>query len=265
MPAFKVIKAALQADGNAWASALAGGLWRQKARILKRDGAFIVYRARLLERDVVIKLWPMTPKARLQALFANTRSLRHWRGAARLRKCGIPTAWTWAALRGTLDGRPAECLVMEALRGRTALQHLADNNLTIREQHAVAEAIGRQIAQLAAAMLFNRDHKPSNLIVTDTAPGSAAVAVIDCVDIRRGQFRPDRMMAMLLIEALGVGLRPRLAIRMRIAHACTRAVPENFEGGPRQWLRDAWHRTDRLVRAHGDPTPRINPLGAERS
>jgi tRNA A-37 threonylcarbamoyl transferase component Bud32 len=260
MPEFRVVQAALEADGRAWAEALAGGAWRAKARRLKHDGATTVYRARLLDRDVVIKSWRLGPTARLQSLFGATRAQRHWRGAALLRKAGIPTAWTWALLRGRLDGAPTECLVMEAVPGKSVLHRLADNDLSIRQQHAVAAALGAQIASLAKNLLYNRDHKPSNLILTDPGPASVAISVIDCVDIRRGQFWPDEMLASLLIETLGVGLAPRLALRMRVAHASTRNVPEHLSHGQRAWLRETWRSASKLVRDHGDPTPRVNPL-----
>jgi tRNA A-37 threonylcarbamoyl transferase component Bud32 len=261
MPGLKVIRAAMESDGDAWAAALGAGLWREKARVLKRDGGTVVYRVRLLDRDVVIKCWAMGPKARLQALIGGTRGMRQWRGAASLRKCGVATAWTWALLRGSLDGQRVECLVMEALQGKTVLQRLADGDLSVKQQHAVARALGEQVSGLAHQQVFNRDHKPSNLILVD--PGkSVSIAVIDCVDIQRGRFGPEEMLSSLLIESLGVGLRPRLAIRMRVAHACTRQPPESFAGGHRHWLRQVWRKVEAIVRDHGDPTPHVSPLDA---
>lgn len=257
MPGLRVIRAALASDGAAWAGALSGGAWLSRARVLKRDGATTVYRARLLEREVVIKCWELAPKARLQALIGNTRGLRHWRGAARLRKAGIATAWTWALLRGPDAGKAVEFLVMEALPGRTLLQHLADGDLTVGEEHALAKAVGAQIALMARHALHNRDHKPSNLIVTD--PSRAAVAVIDCVAIGR-HFRPDRMLASLVIEPRGIGRPPRRSLMMRTVLACIADAPAVFDAGPKRWRNEVWGLASRVVQDHGDPTPRVNPL-----
>jgi tRNA A-37 threonylcarbamoyl transferase component Bud32 len=257
MANFRVIKAALVADGEAWASALAEGRWQRAARVLKRDGRTTVYRTRLLEREVVIKCWELGRKARLQAVFGATHGMRHWRGAARLRKAGIATAWTWALLRGKQGTGPVEILVMEALPGKTILQHLADRDLSVREEHALAAAVGAQIALMARHALHNRDHKPSNLIVTN--PPLAAVAVIDCVGIGR-RFRLDRMLASLVIEPSGVGHRPRRTLMMRTVRACIADAPEIFAGGSRRWRKEVWRLVSRVVQNHGDPTPRVDPL-----
>lgn len=146
---------------------------------------------------------------------------------------------------------------MEALPGKSILQHLADRDLTTRQEHAVAAAIGSDIALLARHVLQNRDHKPSNLILTN--PAKPAIAIIDCVAIRRG-IRADRMLASLVIEPSGVGLRPRRALMMRVIRECARNAPDILEGGHRRWVRELWRRVAAIVQAHGDPTPRVNPL-----
>lgn len=278
MPSLRAIRAALESEGDAWAAAIAAGAWRRGSLLLKRDGGTSVHRARILGREVVVKVWELGPKARLQAALGDTHALRHWRGAARLRKAGIATAWTWALLRGRLEGRSVEVLVMEALHGKTVLQHLADDDLSVRDQHALARAVGRYIVTMERHNLFNRDSKPSNLIATPDAGGEPVVAVIDCVAIRRFRhsygplamllFRrglrripSNRMLASLVIEPLGSGLLPRRALMMRVL----RALPDIAPAGRDLWCRvrrSQWTEVSTMVQAHGDPTPRVNPLSS---
>src|SRR4029079_3031733 len=114
-------------------------------------------------------------------------------------------------------------LIMEALPGKTILQHLADNDLTARQQHAVARALGQQAAALMHHKHYNRDPKPSNQIVTVLTDRAATVALIDCVGIKRNLWfdsdEPIPMLPRMLIEALGVGLRPRRTLVMRALRA----------------------------------------------
>lgn len=277
MPALRVIRTALEADGRAWAAALADGQWRQKARVLKRDGGTVVYRTRLLDREVVVKCWDMTTKSRVQSLLGNTRGLRHWRGAARLRKCGVATAWTWALLRGDDEGRRVESLVMEALSGRSLLQHMADRDLTVPEEHAVTAAVARDVARLLHRGLYNRDHKPSNLIVVDPARSAAKVAVVDClaistVGLLKGQEPGLQMFTSLMLEPIGVGHPPRRTLILRFLTVLLEEL-ELLKFGPSLELSSRSARRDRRraipglirqvearIRDHGDPTPRVNPL-----
>jgi tRNA A-37 threonylcarbamoyl transferase component Bud32 len=259
IPTFRVIRAAKGEDGPAWAAALADPAWRDRATLLKSDGPTTVYRTRLLGRDTVVKCWRLGPKARIQALFNDTRALRHWRGASRLLACNIPTAAPWAMVRVLSDSHPVECLAMESLPGKTLLRHLADHDLSPRQEHALADALGRQLSLMARSSIDNRDHKPSNLIVTNPGPDHAAVAIIDCGALGP-KFRSGRILATLAIEPIGVGLLPRRALMMRVIRECARTAPDQFGQPERPARRRLWHAAALAVKNHGDPTPTVNPL-----
>lgn len=241
--------------------------------MLKRDGGTSVYRAKLLEREVVLKSWEVrTIGDRLKAFARMSRADRHWRGAEWLLQHGLETADPFALVEERRRGGRRIWLVMAALRGKTVLQHLADGDLSVRQEHAVARELARIRQVMIAAGRFNRDFKPSNLIVTDARPGRIRIATIDCVAIRRIPRGDDqaalRMDASLFIEPLGVGRPPRAALACRFlvsvyeASLSPRGVPESIVENVRAtkpW-KSSWARARDFIVAHGDPTPRINPL-----
>ncbi|MFG0327814.1 MAG: hypothetical protein ACF8SC_11170 [Phycisphaerales bacterium JB037] len=104
-----------------------------------------------------------------------------------------------AGVRGVREGITLDTLFMHALPGRTLLDHLAE-----RRADDLAPIVGRGVGRIVRAGLFNRDHKPSNLIV---APDRRSLAVIDTVAIRPTPFPArsvERMFASLIIEPTGV-------------------------------------------------------------
>ncbi len=165
-----------------------------------------------------MKCWQLTVAGRLKSFLRCSRAFRHWRGAAWLAEHGFRTAACYSLLRGRVTWRgpgiDKEILIMEALPGKSVLHHLADRDLGVGQEHALARALGRMLADLARAGAYNRDGKPSNLIVTRTDPPE--IAVIDCVAIRaaRGASMPlERSAARLLIEPRGVGCPVRRGAR----------------------------------------------------
>ncbi len=221
---------------------------------LKIDGDTAVWRCRLLERDVVLKCWTLRSASdRVKNALRAGRADRHWRNAAWLYRRGIGTA-KCVALATDRSTPARRWLVMEHVPGATLLEELA--SASVRRQHQIARAAGGQLAEFAARGVYNRDHKPSNLIVRE-ACGDTDLSVLDCVAIRRGR-RPERMMASLLIEPAGCGVPVRAALAMR---ALREFVGASWEIP--HWRRDRhrlWHAVADMVRAHGDPTPRVNPL-----
>lgn len=276
MTACRPILVAPGEDGAAWAAAVGDPRWRASARLLKEEGPATVHRATLLGRDVVVKSAPAVSLAdRLKLLAGRSRAHRHWHGANWLDAHWFPTAAPLALLRGP---GPSECLVMQALSGRTLLEHLAADDLPVREQHDLAAELGAMAARMTDLGRYNRDNKPSNLIVERLESGRLRVATIDCVAIlpvvRVGSApaAADRMMAALVIEPLGVGRPPRRSLMLRALRArynqTARRVPD-APADPRErqvrkaFCRAAWMRIAELVRAHGDPTPRVSPLPAD--
>ncbi len=221
------------------------------ARTLKIDEGTGVWRAGMNGRDVVVKMWEhRTLGARIKLLLRGSRAWRHWRGAAWLEASGFTTARTLALMTEYGPGGPRQWLVMEFLAGETVLEAIAGGGLGVRREHGLAAALGGQVSDMVARGRFNRDHKPSNLIVTGWAGDEPTVGIIDCVAIRPcrrfdfGAMR--RMLASLFIEPLGVGAAPRRTL-------CMRALTAIQAKG---W----WRELEQMVREHGDPRPRVDPL-----
>jgi hypothetical protein len=136
---------------------------------------------------------------------------------------------------------------MGAVEGRTLLRVMDRGGLAVRQEQALARAVGAQVAAFGAT--YNRDHKPSNLIVT-REDGPPTIAVIDCVAVADGADA-ERMFTSLVLEPLGCGCLPR---RSLLARALAGYTPD------RDRRRTIWRDVARRVREHGDPTPKVNPL-----
>lgn len=276
----RVERVAAGEEGTAWAEAIRT-FDQATARVLKRDNGTAVYRATLCGRDVVLKEWELrTLDDRLKALFRASRGHRHWRGAERLEDMGLPTARCFVLATQYGEDSPRQWLVMEALNGKSVLEHMADGDLTLPEERALAAALARMSTTLIANGCWNRDGKPSNLIVTAVDGTGARVAIIDCVAVRRGRAKKGeparRMYASLVIEPLGVGCPPRRALACRFLRETLdetlrntgkrNGIPpeetESIIAGQRSvklW-KSVWEQVEALIREHGDPTPRIHPL-----
>jgi hypothetical protein len=257
----------------AWAGAIADArAWS----VLKEDGGSSVLVGEARGRRVVVKCHaPSGIAGRAKAAAGVSRLRRQWRGALWLRGRGFGTAAPLALLRGRGASGVVECLVMEAVEGPTVLEVLArlggrragsgrDDGASppwVRGQHALARALGEQVARLCRSGRYNRDHKASNLIVTRLDRRCAEIAIIDSVAIRRRTALSGdvaaRMLASLVIEPTGVGCPPRRALLMRGARACADALADGRSA------RELWRRAEAIVRRHGDPRPRVDPLGGE--
>jgi tRNA A-37 threonylcarbamoyl transferase component Bud32 len=239
-----------------WAAALES-LDPRATTVLKQDAGSEVLSTMLLGRRVIIKRSAMGTGARLKAMLSASRGLRHWRGAAWLERHGIRTARCFVLARTFGAGQRHEWLVMEHLEGSTLLHHLAAGTLGVRQQHAAARAVGDILARIEAAGRSNRDSKPSNLIVLDAESTQPTIAVIDCIALRPllpGRARAAaiaRMHASVVLEPIGCRcpIRGTLLLRGLLA-GC----------GSRRQIARRWAAARRLVEAHGDPQPAINPL-----
>lgn len=250
-------------SAEAWASELAGD-WHARAQALKFEAGAGVWRAPLAGRDVVVKTWPLAGRRRAQSMLTLSPAWRHWRTARRLAAAGFDTARPLTIATVEIDAALAEALVLEALEGPTALEVLARPTDAATEA-AVARAIGAQVRALSGAGWYNRDHKPSNLIVARASRDSAQVAMIDCVGFRRTPAGSEdhlaRMLAKLLIEPVGCGLPVRRSLRWRVLAAATGIARDGRRGGEaRAPMRRLWERIERIVAEHGDPTPKVDPL-----
>lgn len=230
------------------------------------DGSCRVWRTKLTlghaEREVVIKLQPLRSWRKLiQSWLGLSQHARQWRGAERLAARGFRAARGRVLLRGENDAGPIELLVLESIPGRTVLEHLA-GELTVRQQHALARALGRHAAAMANAGLTNRDSKPSNLIVEWKAD-TPTIAVVDTVAIRpvgRSTTHAGivRTLRDFLLEPLGCGIEVRTPVMMR----ALRATAGQITGDSWKTHRDTtWRLVADRINQHGDPTPTDRPLG----
>lgn len=257
-----------------WSEAI-GSFDPTKATLLKADGPVRVWRANILGHDCVIKCWELSSfPGRVKALFGGGRGDRHWRGAQWLLSHGEPTAEPLALAieyggaphhdpvmsRGTGSGRrwPQQWLVMRAIDGPTVLELIADSNLPVAHQHTLAAELGGQVDRIIQQGRYNRDHKPSNLIVEHLDESSARVAVIDCVAINRcargNGLGALRMLSSLIIEPIGCGVRPRRTLMMRAIRAFV-----GLRAG-HAVISYWWERISKHLAAKGDMRPRSNPL-----
>lgn len=269
----RVTRVAPGEDGASWTHAIADAQLWDSATVLKDEpGSSWVRRGRVCGRDVVIKArflntWSRRAKAAARMGHAD----KQWRGAARLHRAGLLTAtpiWQGLAL---CDGVACELLVLPYLEGPTLLELLLaasrGKGPSVARQHSIARAVGRTVPALLRARLWNRDHKPSNLIVMDADTEVPRIAIIDCVGIKKyGWFGIDEsegehMAASLVTEPLGCGCPPRRALWMvgfrAMMDADARAADrESRHADMRVLLDDILP----LIPTAADARPRVDPL-----
>jgi hypothetical protein len=164
-------------------------------------------------------------------------------------------------------------MVLEFVKGKTLLEVLDEIargvGPGVREQHAIARAVAEMmVTMVAKAGVYNRDHKPSNLVVRSDEKGAWTVALIDCVGLRWVWPADDgdsrRMWASLMIEPIGCGCRPRRALWGRVL------MSMGWRGQPWWWRKAPVRLRDLrfwvvapvadVIAEHGDARPRVNPL-----
>ena len=232
--------------------------------VLKDSANVTVYAAIVDHRPVVLKVSVLAGLAhKAYAAVGSTRGCRHWRGSRRLHTLGLSTPTCHALVHGRSEGARVEVLVMDRVAGRTLLEHLACPTLPVRAQHRVACALANQCADMARAGVFNRDHKPSNIVVVKASADDALLAILDTVAVRPlarpGPTAPP--LERLIIEAIGIGATPR---RSLIARFLTEWIARSVADPSHRpaALRATWATLSARVEAHGNPTPTDNPLSA---
>ncbi len=206
------------------------------------------------EHEVVLKVEPLDSiTKKIQALLRRTKSFRQFAGDALLRRAGIPSADCLAVVRGRAGAGDTEMLVLHHVRGPTVLELIGTP-----DEPAAAALVGDHLRRMLEARLANGDTKPSNLIVP-IAGGRITVA--DTTDISRHQGAPNldgggtedlsSTLRDLMLEAIGTGRVP--SVRSRVA--VLRSLPTDRSG-----RRDLWRSAAERIAAHGDPTPKDDPL-----
>jgi tRNA A-37 threonylcarbamoyl transferase component Bud32 len=250
-------------DPDLLADELGSSVWLSRARVVKTDGRSSVLSGEVAGRGVIVKTVVTNPmRSRAPAGIGRTRLSRQWQGAEMLIEHGFQTVepvlmWNGRSSRGHY----AETLVMERVEGRTLLGALAGAERALGEERRLAGEAGRLTGRLVKAGLFNRDHKPSNIILCDGATngrkgqaGHGPLVLIDTAGVTRlGSRRPERMLFNLVVECVGTGTLPRRGVLL----AGLRAYVD--EVGAREW-RELWRAVERMLAQHGDPTPKDDPL-----
>jgi tRNA A-37 threonylcarbamoyl transferase component Bud32 len=244
-------------DPGGLAMELGSERWVERAETLKRSGASAVLAGRASCGEVVVKCQRLPgrvgeARSRLMA----SRLARQWRGAERLRGAGIATAGTLMLWRGRdAGGALVECLAMERLKGRSLLHWAADAGAGRAERAALARGVGELTGRLVSGGLFNRDHKPSNVVVLRVEP-SVRLALVDTVGIRKAtRGGTARMLANLLYEVIGTGT----TLDARERALVWRGVAASGPG----WLgyRAVRREVEALLASHGGMRPEDDPLG----
>jgi tRNA A-37 threonylcarbamoyl transferase component Bud32 len=216
-----------------------------------------VWRTSMLGASVVIKCVSLrSARARVASALGLSRGFRQWRGARLLGAAQIPTARMLVHATEYARPFPREWLVMEHIEGATALAELGAG----RCDATLCNALGAQVGEMTRdASIFNRDHKPSNLVVHRTPTGLVSIVLIDTVGVSRVRWSPNkaaaRMLASLVIEPTGCGVAlPDLYLD---------ALTLGWSGGDPCRAAQMARAVHEIVISHGDPTPRINPLASQ--
>lgn len=241
---------------------LTDGALASAAQTLKADTRCEVLAAHFEGQPLVVKTWRLDrPRDLLNRFAHRTQALRHARAARTLAEAGVPCAPALLVLRGRgRDSRAIrETLVMPRIPGRSLLAHMRDHaRAAPADSDGVArdlcDRVGRLVRTLASRALFNRDGKPSNIIVGP----DRELTVIDAVGLRRAPAREalERMLFSLIAEPAACGYPPSPALRARTLRAAT----PGWTPAQRRELRSA---IDARIRAHPIRTPAIDPLAPE--
>jgi len=242
-----------------WQSALSS-LPTPREHVYKQDASSVVYSATIARRDVVVKRRTLSAWQSLRARLGSGRGFDQWRGT-RLLHAITPAARALVLAR---IGRE-EVLILERVQGPTLLEVIAGRTkVGPAIQRRLAADIGLQVGLIASAPLRNRDHKPSNIIVTESGP-----TLIDAVGVRRGtrniqdiHAAAAQMLTSLMLEPLGCKCPPARTLQMRALLGAWSALntSRSDRAARRTWLRGMSGAVASRIDAHGDPTPRIDPL-----
>lgn len=227
-------------------------------------------RSREQRHDVVLKVEPLDSlKKKLQALVRRTKAFRQWRGAKELDAIKSLRVAMPAAVLRTSD---FETLVLEHIPGPTLLDLAAGDPLPIAVERELAAEFSGELGRLTMLGKGGADLKGSNIVVTglDGTPGARPrIALLDTLDVRR--VHRVNMLFPMVAELVGTGHLPRRATLMRFTHAFIRefanrepAAPSEGQPGHAEWTRAErralWRDIGGALRAHGDPTPKHDPL-----
>lgn len=263
MPHARVIRSGLLAANallDLTAPLFASG--SRQPTLLKVDGPRRVLRVTpAIHPPYILKTWPLSLAHRIRVLAGLSRAHTQAQGAELLARRGFPAAEALGILQTARApwSRSAELwLLIPLIEGTSLLAALRDPAHTLHTSAGLqlARTLGTHIASLAGSGLLNRDHKPSNLILSGDLVSPPTL--IDTAGIRHARSpRPRtpraRMLASLYIEPSG--LRPPCPPRLTLCLAAARAAAQ----GNRDEAKALFRAARQIIQDHGDPTPRIMP------
>lgn len=229
------------------------------AHILKDDADRSVIKTALADGS------PIIVKCRRFRGFSSfvRRTFRHSplqneiRGLRTLARLNIPTSVPLAYIRGST----CEAIVLRYIPGPTLFEVLAGPPLTVAREQALCRAVAVEICTLLRAGYFNRDSKPSNLIVVGDF-SNPAISIIDAAGIKSSQghtFALRLMLASLYIEPRGTKNTVRNALCMRMLHATVRELGASSQDARRD-AHNLWRVVQNHIEYHGDPRPTHDPM-----
>jgi hypothetical protein len=198
-----------------------------------RQGVWLVHRPG--EEPRTVKRWALTPWCLVKLLLGIAQPQRQIRGARRLARAGIPTPQVLGRWR-FVRRRPAVQLELAWIEGDNALERMRCASPAPGDVRRLSAALGRTVAAMSAAALFNRDLKLDNLIVDRRE----TLWQIDTVGVRwrRRRVRETARMLERLAAQLpvtGVPLVP--AVWLPALRHALRGLPRASRPAAVRWLR----------------------------
>jgi tRNA A-37 threonylcarbamoyl transferase component Bud32 len=258
IPSFAVGTEVAGAKARSIARAVCAESFGASARVIKSDDRTTVLVGEAAGYPVVVKTLALDRAVdRLRSVARLTRHWRQARGAVAVAEAGLRVAKAYAIVRGVdPSGHRVEALVLERIEGPTLLRVASERVLKPDDRRLLLDRVGEGVGKLVRAGRFNRDHKPSNIIVATDEGGRPVPVLIDTSDIRRarGSGSLDEMLAKLLIEALGASITVAPRDQLRVARGALKSSAQRRE------LRDVLASIEGIIASHGDPTPKDDPL-----
>ena len=177
----------------------------------------------------VLKAWPLHPLLALKLLLGISQPQRQRRGTIRTGEARVLTPKILRGPRVTRRGLlPVVELELAYVPGEPALEMLRRDGSTESQQAILGRACGEIVGLYAAARLFHRDLKLSNLIVD---PDGETVWVVDTVGVRRMR-RPAsevaRMLERMWVEAGELQIKVAPAVQAAVLHAALMKLPRKM-------------------------------------
>ncbi len=173
-----------------------------------RQSVWLIHRPH--EQPRTVKSWGVGPSMLIKLALGIAQPQRQIAGARLLADAGISTARVAGPWRLAWNGGPVVQLELDYVDGRSALDMARDATLREGDLRRASDAVGRLVAGMIAAGIFNRDMILANLVVD----AHYQAWQIDTVGVRRAGRRA--IAAARMLERLGVQL-PVMKERLRPA------------------------------------------------